>query len=91
MKILNNLCLEKMNTFGIAVTAAAFAEIHSTDELRAVLQANAAGEKLPIQILGGGSNVLFLKEFYDCLFLKNIIGGIHISKNQRFTEGSVLV
>ena len=76
MKISNNLCLEKMNTFGIAATAAAFAEIHSADDLRIVLQANAAEENLPIQILGGGSNVLFLKEFYDCLFLKNNIGGI---------------
>ena len=43
---------------------------------------------LPIQILGGGSNILLLKDFYDTLFIKNKIEGIRIIQN---TEGRVLV
>ena len=38
--------------------------------------------------MGGGSNVLLTKDFYDCLFIKNSISGIKIVENPQNTEGS---
>ena len=84
MRIHKNFSLKKHNTFGIDAKCAAFAEVKSEDDAKRVL----ADNKLPLQLLGGGSNVLFLKEFYDSLVVKNSIGGIEIVEN---TEGGVLV
>ncbi len=86
MTIYNNYSLKKHNTFGIDATAAAFVEIKSINDLEAVLKTN----KLPIYLLGGGSNILFTKDFYDVLFIKNAISGIKIVKNGFYTEGSLL-
>jgi UDP-N-acetylmuramate dehydrogenase len=60
--------LKSLNTFGVAVNAAAFARFSSIHELIAVLKQN--NHNLPLYILGGGSNILFTK---DCpsLVLKN--------------------
>lgn len=83
MKIYKNYSLKKYNTFGINATAAAFAEIRSTEELKVLLTHN----KLPVYLLGGGSNILLTKDFYDYLFIKNSIQGIKIVENPKNTEG----
>jgi UDP-N-acetylmuramate dehydrogenase len=85
MKIYKNYSLKKYNTFGIEATAAAFVEVHSVEDLKAVLTTNT----LPIQLLGGGSNILLTKDYYDCLFIKNAISGIKIVENGFYTEGSL--
>lgn len=56
--------LKGLNTFGVAVSAAAFARFSSVDELTSILDHNQ--NHLPLYILGGGSNILFTK---DCPFL----------------------
>jgi len=56
--------LKGLNTFGVAVSAAAFARFSSVDELTSILHQNQ--NQLPLYILGGGSNILFTK---DCPFL----------------------
>ena len=66
--------LKKYNTFGIEAQCAAFINIKSIDDLIQVLKNN----KLPIQIMGGGSNILFTQEHYDRLFIKNDLKGIQI-------------
>ena len=66
--------LKKYNTFGIEAQCAAFINIKSIDDLIKVLKIN----KLPIQIMGGGSNILFTEEHYDGLFIKNELKGIQI-------------
>lgn len=66
--------LKKYNTFGIEAQCAAFINIKSVDDLIEVLKNN----KLPIQIMGGGSNILFTAEHYDRLFIKNELKGIQI-------------
>ncbi len=72
--IQSNFSLKSHNTFGIDATCEAFINIESIDVLKAVLKYNA----LPIQILGGGSNILLIKEYYPQLFIKNAIKGIRI-------------
>ena len=66
--------LKKYNSFGIEAQCAAFINIKSIDDLIQVLKNN----KLPIQIMGSGSNILFTQEHYDRLFIKNDLKGIQI-------------
>ena len=75
--------LKKYNTFGIEAQCAAFINIKSIDDLIKVLKINT----LPIQIMGGGSNILFTQEHYDRLFIKNDLKGIQINEeNGEFIE-----
>lgn len=87
MRVHKNFSLKKYNTFGIEARCAAFAEVKSVEDMRRVVATN----KLPIQLLGGGSNILFLHDMYDQLFIKNGIQGINIVENGENTEGGVLV
>jgi UDP-N-acetylmuramate dehydrogenase len=78
MQVLEKISLKQYNTFGIDAVAAYFAAFNSIDELTEQLEFKKAGAvnfKLPTLILGGGSNILFTKNF-DGLVLKNELGGI---------------
>jgi UDP-N-acetylmuramate dehydrogenase len=78
MKIQNNISLKPFNTFGIDVSAKYFCEITSVDELKELLSSEIAkpGKKM---VLGGGSNVLFTKDF-DGLIIKNNLRGIGVEE-----------
>jgi UDP-N-acetylmuramate dehydrogenase len=71
MQLTENFSLKSYNTFGIHVMAKYFSAFANTNELAAILE-NKNDHKL---ILGGGSNILFTKN-YDGLVLKNEIAGI---------------
>ena len=75
MKIQDNISLKPFNTFHIDVAAKKFAAFSSTDELQELLAAKKSEKKK--FILGGGSNILFTKNF-EGLVLKNEIKGIEI-------------
>ena len=62
MNIQENFSLKNYNTFGIDVSAKYFAEVTSLEELREALNYSKT-ESLPILFLGGGSNVLFTRDF----------------------------
>ena len=72
-----NYSLKNLNSFGINVSAKYFTVFKNTTELAEILEA-ANENKL---ILGGGSNILFTKNF-NGLVLKNEIGGIKIIKEE---------
>jgi UDP-N-acetylmuramate dehydrogenase len=74
MKIENNISLKPFNTFGIDVIAKVFTSFKSVDELREGLSLH--NNRL---ILGGGSNILFTKDF-NGLVLKNDLKGIEVVK-----------
>jgi UDP-N-acetylmuramate dehydrogenase len=74
MQIQQNVSLRQYNTFGIDAIAKGFVEFHSLDDLQTLFNSNAIKEKL-ILVLGGGSNILFTKNF-EGLVLKNNIYGI---------------
>lgn len=82
MQVHQNYSLKKYNTFGIDAIAKYFATFSSVDTLEELLSNNKnVSSKM---ILGGGSNVLFTKD-YDGLVLKNEISGIRIiSENDEF-------
>jgi UDP-N-acetylmuramate dehydrogenase len=72
MHIQHGISLLPYNTFGIDVQAKAFAPFYNTGELQELLQQ--ADNAL---ILGGGSNVLFTKD-YDGWILHNQLKGIEL-------------
>lgn len=77
MQVQQNYSLKKDNTFGIDVYAKYFSEFSSGDELNGLLEdAKNISQKM---VLGGGSNILFNKN-YDGFVLKNKIPGISIIK-----------
>ena len=59
MEILNNFSLKKYNTFGIEAKAKQFVAVHSTAQLKTILEENKSHKKF---ILGGGSNMLLTKD-----------------------------
>lgn len=63
-----------------------FAACRTLEEIRYALRW-AAGEKVPVQVLGGGSNVLFADEGFAGLVLKVEVPGLRFAE----TEGGVLV
>jgi len=75
-----NISLKKFNTFGIEAKASFFAEFSSRDEFTTQI-ADANINNLPILILGGGSNILFTRDF-DGLVLKNNIPGIQVVEDR---------
>ena len=68
----HEISLKPYNTFGIDVKAAAFASFDSIKELITLLPSIKSHETL---ISGGGSNMLFTKDF-EGLFVRNCIKGI---------------
>ncbi len=76
MRIEHNADLKPFNTFGVSVRAAALAGFTDEDELRALLKDPELGglERL---ILGGGSNILFTRDWPGTV-LRNDVPGIEV-------------
>lgn len=74
MEFKENYSLKNLNTFGINAYCRYFTEFNTIDNVREILehQISKTHQKL---ILGGGSNILFTKDF-NGLVLKNNISGI---------------
>ena len=64
------------NTFGIDVSANRFIEYASVEELKTLIEQGAV--TTPFLHIGGGSNLLFTKD-YDGLILHSRIGGIEVT------------
>ncbi len=82
--IQSNVNLIAYNTFGIGVNAKHFAQFENVDALKSILKNNPDEELL---ILGGGSNILFTKDF-NGIVLKNEIKGFRIIEDN---ENDVIV
>jgi UDP-N-acetylmuramate dehydrogenase len=78
MNIQQNISLKKLNTFGINVFAKHFSSFTNAEELKELITYNLSlANNQPPFILGGGSNILFIKNI-DRLVLKNEIKGIEL-------------
>jgi len=76
MKIQENISLKRLNTFGIEVNAAFFAKISSKEDFLSLIQTDVY-QSNPKLILGGGSNLLFTKDF-EGIVIRNSIKGLEI-------------
>ena len=82
MQIQQNYFLKRYNTFGLNVYTKYCAEFNSMEELKELLGINK--NISPKMILGGGSNILFTRN-YDGIILKNNIAEIEvINEDQDF-------
>ena len=83
MEIRENYSLKKLNTFGIDAFAKYFAEISTLSELKELLS-EPKFKSVPKLILGGGSNILFTKNF-EGLVIKNNLSGINpIKEDEKY-------
>jgi len=83
-----NFSLKAYNTFGVEAKAKYFVEITTLEALKEAIDfSNSQTPKLPILFLGGGSNLLFTKDF-DGLAVKLSLHGI---SEEIINENEVLV
>ena len=82
MNIIENYPLLKLNTFGIDVKAKYFTSINTINELIELTKTNVF-KNLALLILGGGSNILFTKDFDGLVILNNIKGKEIIDQNHQ--------
>lgn len=82
MIIQRNISLKNLNTFGIDATAAYFANIESLGELRSLL-ADPAWKAIPKLVLGGGSNLLFTKDYHGLAIKISIKGIEKLKENEQ--------
>jgi len=73
MSIQENVSLKSFNTFGVDVSARYFAEVNSVEELIETLKLSNT-KTLPLLFLGGGSNILFTKDFEGLAIRLNLKG-----------------
>ncbi|NOT73657.1 MAG: UDP-N-acetylmuramate dehydrogenase [Cyclobacteriaceae bacterium] len=74
ISIRDNISLKHLNTFGIEARAKKFVEVTTREQLQEVIAHPVYKEQRHL-ILGGGSNILFTKDF-DGLVIKSSITGI---------------
>ena len=86
MNIQKNYSLKNHNTFGVDISAKYFCEVHSTEELIEALNYSKT-QTLSTLFLGGGSNILFTKDF-EGLVIQVDLRGI---SEEIISENEVLV
>jgi UDP-N-acetylmuramate dehydrogenase len=74
MQFLENISLAPFNSFGIDVKARYYTKISSVDELSNL----SLSQELPVFVLGGGSNILFTRDFNGYI-LHNGLRGIEVT------------
>ena len=82
MNIIENYPLLNLNTFGVDVKAKYFTSINTINELIELTKTNVFKD-LELLILGGGSNILFTKDFDGLVILNNIKGKEIIDQTQQ--------
>ncbi|HCQ29081.1 MAG TPA: UDP-N-acetylenolpyruvoylglucosamine reductase [Flavobacteriales bacterium] len=80
MHIETNASLKAYNTFGLNAKCKYLIKIHSTDSLQELIQSKLYKEN-PHLILGGGSNVLFTKDFNGIVIINELSGIEKTSEN----------
>lgn len=78
IQLQENISLKPFNSFGIHALAKKFCRVASFNEMQELLEWNKTNNH-PMLILGGGSNLLFTKNF-DGLVLQNALKGIELIK-----------
>ena len=76
MIIREDFSLQKLNTFGIDVAARHFAEVRTKEEIKELITEKKFSFEAKL-ILGGGSNILFTKNF-NGLVINNLLPDINV-------------
>jgi UDP-N-acetylmuramate dehydrogenase len=78
-EIRQDVDLKPLNTFGISAQARYYTELHTVAEFAEVQQTEIFKNQ-PVLIIGGGSNLLFTKDF-EGLVIRNCLKGISVEEN----------
>lgn len=82
MTVEQDKSLKNYNTFGIDVSSKYFTEVNSIEDFRSIISELKFRDEKKF-ILGGGSNILFTKDF-DGIVIKNSIRGISFQKEDAY-------
>ncbi|MEX0720626.1 MAG: UDP-N-acetylmuramate dehydrogenase [Balneolaceae bacterium] len=77
--------LKHHNTMGISAIARYFVAIESVDDLKSILKDNRF-KKLPLLIIGGGSNLLFVNDFEGLVIHNQIKGKELIEETHNYVD-----
>lgn len=77
-----NYPLRKLHTFGTEATARSYFEFTETEDLEAFISTTKDWQKMPLLILGEGSNLLFLSDFPGLIINPNV-PGINVIREDR--------
>lgn len=80
IEIQRNFYLKGLNTFGLDVFASHYVCIRKQEDLSELLESDAFGE-YKHQILGLGSNVLFINDYFEGLIIHICLSGISVVEN----------
>jgi len=83
MDIQRDISLKELNTFGIDAKASYYGEFHSVAELQNLI-ADPDFQKMEKLILGGGSNLLFTRDFAGIVLRNRIMGKEILEQNDEF-------
>lgn len=83
MEIKEHYNIQLLNTFGIRVDAKFFTEVASIQEIQQALS-YARKLKVPLLILGGGSNLLFTKDFNGLILKINLKGISLLNEDNKY-------
>ena len=81
MKIEKNYNLSKLNTFGISAKAKFFAEVKSEEDLKKLFTSSVFKENQKF-FLGGGSNILFTKDFDGIVVKISMLGKVAVKETE---------
>ena len=80
MQFLENISLRSFNTFGVDAKARYFTECPGEESLKEILEA-LKPMVLPVLVLGGGSNILFTRDFHGVV-IKMMNKGLSVISNE---------
>lgn len=83
MEILKDYNLSKLNTFGVHATSLFFAEIKTENDVQELFSSEIFKENEKL-FLGGGSNILFTKNFNGIVILNKLKGIELLKENEEF-------
>ncbi|MBW6536550.1 MAG: UDP-N-acetylmuramate dehydrogenase [Mariniphaga sp.] len=83
MRFFENYNLKSHNTFGVEANTRYFFEFTEQEDLETFVQSNETWKELPHFILGGGSNVLFQRDFQGLVLHPNIPGIVKVKENRQ--------
>jgi UDP-N-acetylmuramate dehydrogenase len=83
IRFFENYNLKSYNTFGVEARCRYFFEFTETEDLETFVQSNDAWKELPHFILGGGSNVLFQKNYEGLVLHPNIPGIVKVKEDRQ--------
>ncbi len=83
MVVKNEVSLKPFNTFGVNAKAHYFAEIVSVSDLQKALSFTKE-KKIPLLMLGGGSNILFTSDFEGLVLLNRMQGMETVKETDEF-------